>query len=103
MSTQYNFDKPNGSFQTAADWSGGSRPGASDDALIDATDVATSSANATVNSISTGAEGELIIDNNSTFTATNGTVVSGSDTSFTASANSGYIYVEAGSALTLGD
>lgn len=66
--------KGNGNWTTASDWSTGTVPGASDDVFIGISGVTvTSDANVTVDSIGTNTNTTLVIANESTFVATNGT------------------------------
>jgi hypothetical protein len=92
-------------WQTFTAWSNGSMPITPEDAFIGvlSTSQATSNANVTVNSIGTNLYSSLIIANDSTFTATNGTVLNPADTSTWASGNIGTIEVEGGSNLVIGN
>jgi hypothetical protein len=64
----------NGNWLVASDWSSGTVPGASDDAFIGPTGVTvTSDNNVTVNSIGANTNSTLVLGDQSTFVATNGT------------------------------
>ncbi len=85
----------NGSFTNPSDWSGGTAPGASDDAILDAvgsTFTVTSSTNETVNSIQTAGNATLAITSG-TFTAANATGLGG---------NGGTISVADGATFAVG-
>jgi hypothetical protein len=91
MANIYWSYKGNGNWNTASDWSSGTVPGASDDVFIGIQGIAvTSNHNVTVDSIGTNLHSRLVIGNDSTFVATDGT---GSSESI------GTIKVEDGSVL----
>ena len=83
-----------------ASWSTGALPGPNDDAFLTASAVL--GTNETVNSIGTN-QGSALTLNNSTLTATNGTVLSPSDTSSVGSGNNGGIIVDPNSHLRIGN
>jgi hypothetical protein len=99
------FTASSGNWQTFADWDNGSMPITPEDAFIGVlTDSrATSNANVTVNSIGTNLYSSLTIGNDSTFTATNGTVLNPADTTTWASGNIGNVNVDGGSTLVIGN
>jgi hypothetical protein len=93
-------------WQTPTAWSDGFMPITVQDAFIGSilnSYKATSNADVTVNSIGTSGEGTLIIGSNSTFTATNGTVLNPFNTYALASGNFGTIDVDVGSTLQMGN
>jgi hypothetical protein len=93
-------------WQTPTAWSDGFMPITVQDAFIGSilnSYTAASNADVTVNSIGTSGEGTLIVGSNSTFTATNGTVLNPLTTYALASGNFGTIDVDVGSTLQMGN
>ena len=73
MAQIHGAQNQNGNWTTASDWSSGTVPGAADDVFIGYPITVTSDGSVTVNSIGTNTGTTLVIDNMSTFVATNGT------------------------------
>jgi len=99
------FFGSSGDWETPVDWNEGYMPIVPQDAFIgnyyNPNAVAICNNNVTVNSI--GTSGTLVIANGSTFTATNGTVLSYATTGETSSGNSGAVEVDPGSTLVIGN
>jgi hypothetical protein len=111
MTTQEDFFTGSGvgNWTTAADWTEGDSganavPTSTQDAFIGFlnTAVVASQSNETVNSIGTNADSVLLINNDSTFTATNGTTLNAGDLGTTVSGNLNNITVEDGSTFEIG-
>ena len=100
------FSAKSGNWLTVADWSGGA-PTATTDIFVGAgpsgAAAVLSGANVTVNSIALNSASRLTVDGGGTFTATNGTVLSRSDTQPVATGNAGTIAIQDDSTLAIGD
>ncbi len=107
MSVQVVFSAINGFWTNLLDWTLGAAPTSTEDAFIGAgasgAASVSSDANVVVNSIALNKASALTIDASSTFTATDGTVLSASDSASLGSGNAGIINVVDDSTLAIGD
>ena len=100
------FSAKTGNWLTAAHWSGGV-PTPTMDAFVGAgasgAAAASSTTNVTVNSIALNSASLLTVDFGGIFTATNGTVLSASDTQHIGTGNAGIIAIQDDSTLAIGN